>query len=193
MKLIAGLGNPGKQYLKTRHNVGFSAVRSICYHNNISSFQAKFNGELAITKLKQYDIIFFMPMAYMNNSGVPIEKVAKFYKICAENILVIHDDLDVCVGKMKIKKGGGDAGHNGVKSIDNLIGKDYQRLRIGIGKPNTPNTVSDYVLGEFSSVDFKKINTIFEFLGTNLGILLDDQKEKFLNLYNIYYNCRMLS
>ena len=183
MKLVIGLGNPGSKYKNTRHNIGFSFIESMCSKYNILDFTDKFDGKLTRKKFFNHDILFFMPMTYMNNSGIPISKLVNFYKIPLENIFVIYDDLDLTVGKIRIKIGGGNAGHNGLKSIDQYIGNNYCKIKIGIDKPQKTSMITNYVLGKFEENDLSKINRIFDFLADNFNLILNHENEKFLNLY----------
>lgn len=148
MKLIIGLGNPGSQYADTRHNIGFNVIDSL-----VSSLGARdiskssFYGELHRT----HDTLFLKPTTYMNLSGKSVIAVKNFFKIDLENIMVIHDDLDLPFGALKFKVGGGHGGHNGLKSIDAVVGKEYRRIRMGIGKPLYKSQVADFVLSKFNS------------------------------------------
>jgi peptidyl-tRNA hydrolase, PTH1 family len=190
MKLVIGLGNPGLKYKDTRHNIGFSAIEAICNKYNILDFTDKFDGKLTRKKISNHDILFFMPMTYMNNSGIPVGKLVNFYKIAVENIFVIYDDLDLSIGKIRIKVGGGNAGHNGLKSIDQHIGNNYCKVRIGIDKPQKTSMITNYVLGKFEENDLKKINNIFHFLADNFNLILNYEKEKFLNMYYSRLYCK---
>ncbi|WP_236870624.1 aminoacyl-tRNA hydrolase [Candidatus Bandiella numerosa] len=184
MKLVIGLGNPGFKYKETRHNLGFNAIEVLAKKFKISEFQDKFDGKIAKATIFNQDIIFFLPMTFMNNSGIPISKVVNFYKIPLSDIFIIFDDLDLVVGKIKIKIGGRDAGHNGLKSIDSYVGKNYNKIKIGIGRPALAAMVTNYVLNKFDESEFYQINTILNFLAENLNLILSEQHEKFLNLYH---------
>ena len=183
MKLVIGLGNPGLKYKDTRHNIGFNALEAIGNKYNISGYTNRFEGKLTRKKFSNHDILFFMPMTYMNNSGIPISKLVNFYKIPLENVFVIYDDLDLPVGKIRIKIGGGNAGHNGLKSIDHHIGKNYCKIKIGIDKPQESSMITNYVLSKFEENDLRKINRIFDFLADNINLILNHENDKFLNLY----------
>ena len=188
MKLLVGLGNPGKKYQHTRHNVGFNAIKIIASKYEISDFQNKFDGQMAKIKFLDEQIILFMPMTYMNNSGIPISKVVNFYKIPIDDIYVIFDDLDLAVGRIKIKKGGGNIGHNGLKSIDRCIGKLYDKVRIGICHPQVKTAVFNYVLSNFTKPELEKINLVLNFIAENNPMLLNKEFDKFMNLYYATYN-----
>jgi len=145
--LFAGLGNPGSQYEETRHNIGFKVIDSL-----VASFDARdisknaFYGELR----RSASILFLKPNTYMNLSGKSLLPVKQFFKIDLENIVVIHDDIDLPFGAVRFKRGGGHGGHNGLKSIDAMVGKEYLRVRIGVGKPERKSQVADYVLHDFT-------------------------------------------
>ena len=148
MLLIVGLGNPGTQYENTRHNIGFKVIDKL-----VSDFGARdisknsFYGEL----FKSSDILLLKPTTFMNLSGKSLQAVKNFYKIELEDIVVIHDDIDLPFSALRFKKGGGHGGHNGLRSIDGMIGKEYTRVRMGVGKPEYKSQVADYVLHDFSS------------------------------------------
>jgi len=157
MHLIIGLGNIGEDYLLTRHNVGFMVIDEITKNLttaniNKSNFQS--------TLLKSGYNLFSKPTTYMNNSGVAVNSIMDYYKIDIEDIIVIHDDLDLPFGTVKYKVGGGHGGHNGLRSIDAHIGKEYIRVRIGIGKPEDRSNVANYVLSNFSKEEMNKLQDI---------------------------------
>jgi len=157
MKLIVGLGNPGKKYEKNRHNVGFLAVDYLIDKFNATRVSSKFKGEL----FKSNDFLFLKPTTYMNLSGEAVRAVKDFYKLNNDDIIVIHDDIDLKTGALKFKKGGGSGGHNGLKSIDSHIGNDYWRVRIGVGRPERKEEVVNYVLSDFSEDEFECIKKLF--------------------------------
>jgi peptidyl-tRNA hydrolase, PTH1 family len=183
MKLIIGLGNPGLKYKQTRHNLGFDAVAILADKFKTQVFQDKFDGKISKITIFDQEVVFFMPMTFMNNSGIPISKLVNFYKISLNDIFVIFDDLDLAIGKIKIKTGGRDAGHNGLKSIDSHIGKNYTKIKIGIGRPPLASMVTNYVLNKFHASESDEINMIFHFLADNFNLILCKRYEKFLNLY----------
>ena len=159
MKLIVGLGNIGKEYENTRHNIGFIAIDKMLENQNYSTInKSQFKGTL----YKSEDYLFLKPSTYMNLSGESVRAVKDFYKIDNDDIIVIHDDLDLKLGALRFKKGGGHGGHNGLKSIDSHIGNDYYRIRIGIGRPVEKNKVIDFVLGRFKEEELNKLSKTLE-------------------------------
>ena len=151
-RLIVGLGNPGNEYAQHRHNVGFMAVDSLAAALK-GSFSLKYSGLFASVQVDNEKILLLKPQTYMNLSGNSVQAAAQFYKIPVERITVLHDELDLAFGTVRMKTGGGDAGHNGLKSISAALGADYARIRIGIGHPGHRDMVSDYVLSPFSTVE----------------------------------------
>lgn len=159
--LIVGLGNPGAQYEKTRHNVGFMAVRHFVPDD--ATWRNEHNALTVSENINGCRVIFALPQTFMNNSGMAVGALVRFYKIPVENVIVIHDDMDLKPGAMREKTGGGSAGHNGIKSIDAAIGVNYCRIRIGIGHPrdfDLPINPADWVLGKFSDNEMKIINDV---------------------------------
>ena len=150
MYLICGLGNPGKKYINTRHNLGFLLIDKLLQNYKFKLIKSNNKRELYKGSIGDHACILLKPMTYMNLSGSSVLEVMNFYKIKKSKLYVLHDDIDLKIGKIKIKIGGGNGGHNGLKSIDASIGKDYLRLRIGIGHPGNKNLVSNYVLKKFS-------------------------------------------
>ncbi len=152
MWLIVGLGNPGAKYEYTRHNIGFLTLDHLVGMTGAHSLSSSsFHGELHKTS----QILFLKPLTFMNRSGIAVQAVKNFYKIDLERIIVIHDDLDLPFGAIRFKRGGGNGGHNGLKSIDSMVGNDYIRIRMGIGKPRFKSQVVDYVLHDFSAEEMK--------------------------------------
>lgn len=161
--LIVGLGNPGDKYSMTRHNVGFMAVDNMAGAD--ATWKKEKNALVAATNVAGQKVIFAKPQTYMNNSGMPVQALMTFYKIPLDNLVVIHDDMDLKVGDVREKLGGGSAGHNGIKSIDNMVGKEYFRVRIGVGHPRDNGLQmdpADWVLGKFISDDMKKISAAID-------------------------------
>lgn len=180
MYLIVGLGNPGEQYKNTRHNVGFMALDEICKCHSFSSFKKKFDGLIAEGNISSQRVLLLKPMTFMNLSGNAVLQAATFYKIKPQDIIVIHDDLDLLVGKIKAKNGGGNAGHNGLKSIDSIIGNAYNRIRIGIG--NNKQEVVSHVLGNFNRQEAEVIEMQLKKISDNINFLVEGDLNKFSSI-----------
>lgn len=149
MRLLVGLGNPGSRYAMNRHNVGFMAIDALAKRHEFGPFRAKFHGALAEGTIGASKVLALKPETYMNASGECIGAAAHFYKIEPQEIAVIHDDIDLAEGKLRVKRGGGDGGHNGLRSIDAVLGPDYWRVRVGVGHPGMKELVEAYVLQNF--------------------------------------------
>ena len=160
MFLFVGLGNPTPNSENNRHNIGFKIIDAINSKFKLSKQKPKFKGLLTTGNINEKKVYAIKPLTFMNNSGICIRELIEYFKIEAENIIVFHDDLDIDFGKIKTKFGGSSAGHNGIESIDKFIGKDYSRVRIGIGKPNDKIAVSDYVLKDFDDDEKQQLETL---------------------------------
>ncbi len=166
--LIVGLGNPGSEYKNTRHNVGFMAARQIANRLNlIWKSSSKFKANIASGNIDNNKIILVQPETFMNLSGTSVSLIKSYYNIPLEDVIVIHDDLDIEIGLMKYKMGGGSAGHNGIKSLDQHIGSGYHRLRIGISRPEFASMVSSYVLSDFKEDEITIINSLLDKLANS--------------------------
>lgn len=183
MFLVVGLGNPGAEYVATRHNVGFMAADEIHRRYNFSSFRTKFDGLIAEGQIEGEKVYLLKPQTYMNLSGNSVVKVANFYKILPQNIIVIHDDMDLPTDKIKAKLGGGAGGHNGLKSIDACISPNYNRIRIGVGHPQnkTGENVINHVLSGFSKADKVNIENDIDIVADIIGILIKKGVAEFSN------------
>ncbi|MEG8229812.1 aminoacyl-tRNA hydrolase [Candidatus Rickettsia tasmanensis] len=182
MILVIGLGNPGKEYQYTRHNVGFIAIEKIANQYNSSfSTKKKFNCEIAETISDGQKIIFIKSTTYMNLSGKSVISVKTYYNIHPAKIFVIHDDIDLETGRIKLKTGGGNGGHNGLKSIDGVIGNNYNRIRIGVGRPQNNQDVADYVLNNFSKPEYETVMQAIDRITSNFGLILENKLEEFKN------------
>ncbi len=181
MWLFVGLGNPGGEYAKNRHNVGFMVIDNI--HDNettFSNFRSKFQGELSEGRLSGQKVILLKPTTYMNNSGQSVAQVAKFYKIPPENIIVFHDELDISAGDVRVKQGGGNAGHNGLKSIQAHLGTaDFWRVRIGIGRPHPNADVSNYVLDNFSKEECVWLEPLIDILSGKTSEIIENNPKTY--------------
>ncbi|BDU59599.1 peptidyl-tRNA hydrolase [Candidatus Rickettsia kotlanii] len=182
MILVIGLGNPGQEYQYTRHNIGFVAIEKIVNQYN-SSFNTKkkFNCEIAETISDRQKIIFIKPTTYMNLSGKSVISVKTYYNIHPAKIFVIHDDIDLETGRIKFKTDGGNGGHNGLKSIDWVIGNNYNRIRIGVGRPQNNQDVANYVLNNFSKPEYERVMQAIDSITSNFGLILENKLEEFKN------------
>lgn len=184
--VIVGLGNPGIQYNNTRHNIGFMLLDLIVTEFDFQTFRKKFDGLISIGKIYNKHIILFKPYTFINNSGGPLLKLISFFKIHPKNIIVIHDEADIPFSKIKIKKGGGTGGHNGLNSINEYINNDYLRLRVGIGKDDLMG-LSKHVLSGFKKEE--NITQVLTHISCNFKFLLtEDQNSSFNNNLSIPIN-----
>ena len=184
MFLFVGLGNPTPNSENNRHNIGFKIIDAINSKFKLSKQKPKFKGLLTTGNINEKKVYAIKPLTFMNNSGICIRELIEYFKIEAENIIVFHDDLDIDFGKIKTKFGGSSAGHNGIESIDKFIGKDYSRVRIGIGKPNDKIAVSDYVLKDFDYDEKQQLETLKNNITENLAILIDKKLDLFSSTVN---------
>lgn len=174
MFLIVGLGNPGIEYAETRHNVGFMTADALAGAYGFGPFRQKFDGLVAEGRIGGEKICLLKPQTYMNLSGNSVVKAAHFYKILPQNIIVIHDDMDLPVGKIKAKLGGGAGGHNGLKSIDAAVTPGYNRIRIGVGHPQGGGeAVVNHVLSRFSKADAELLAADIEAVVQNIGLVIE--------------------
>ena len=184
MLLFVGLGNPTPDSENNRHNVGFKIIDSINKKFNLSKQKPKFKGLLTTGNIDNKKVYAIKPLTFMNNSGICRRELIEYFKINAEDIIVFHDDLDVEFGKIKAKFGGSSAGHNGIASIDKFIGKDYSRVRIGIGKPKTNIEVADYVLQNFDEDEMLGIEKISKDITESISILVKKKLDLFSSTVN---------
>jgi PTH1 family peptidyl-tRNA hydrolase len=178
MYLLVGLGNPGKKYEYNRHNIGYLSIDKLLSCFGEYTERKKFNSILYEIKLNSQKILLAKPLTYMNNSGEPINQLINYYKIPSSNVFVFHDELDIPFGNIKLKKGGGNAGHNGLKSLVSHLNNDFIRIRIGISHPGSKELVSNYVLNNFSSNEKKSLDTILSYISSNIDKIINE-KEKF--------------
>ena len=184
MLLFVGLGNPTPDSENNRHNVGFKIIDSINKEFNLSKQKPKFKGLLTTGNINNKKVYAIKPLTFMNNSGICIRELIEYFKIEAQDIIVFHDDLDVEFGKIKAKFGGSNAGHNGIASIDKFIGKDYSRVRIGIGKPKNNIRVSDYVLQNFDEDETLEVEKISKNILDSISILVEKKLDLFSSTVN---------
>ena len=184
MLLFVGLGNPTPDSENNRHNVGFKIIDAINKKFSLSKQKPKFKGLLTTGNIEGEKVYAIKPLTFMNNSGICIRELLEYFKIDAEDVIVFHDDLDVEFGKIKAKFGGSSAGHNGIASIDKFIGKDYSRVRIGIGKPKGKIEISDYVLQNFDSDEVIAIDKILANITESIDILVKKKLDLFSSTIN---------
>ena len=185
MKCIVGLGNPGRKYRKTRHNIGFMVIDELLKRHNWKLNKSKFNGDYAVEHLHGEKIMLLKPQTYMNLSGEAVRPLADYYNIKVQDILVIYDDLDLPVGKVRLRQKGGHGGHNGIRScLSHLEEKDFKRLRLGIGRPTTPIPVVDYVLSKFPKSDHEAVNSSINKASDACESWLEESFDKVMNEFN---------
>jgi peptidyl-tRNA hydrolase, PTH1 family len=179
--LIAGLGNPGAEYARNRHNVGFMVADVMADRHKFGPWRARFQGHVADGTLAGRKIHLLKPMTYMNESGNSVGAALRFYKLPLSALVIIHDELDLAAGKLKVKTGGGDAGNNGARSITAALGPDYRRVRIGIGHPGAKHRVSNHVLGNFSKADEEWLVPMLDAVAEAAPYLAQDDDPGFMN------------
>ena len=184
MLLFVGLGNPTPDSENNRHNVGFKIIDAINKKFSLSKQKPKFKGLLTTGNIEGEKVYSIKPLTFMNNSGICIRELLEYFKFDAEDVFVFHDDLDVEFGKIKAKFGGSSAGHNGIASIDKFIGKEYSRVRIGIGKPRENIEVSDFVLQNFDEEEMSSIEKISNNMNNSISILVDKKLDLFSSTVN---------
>jgi PTH1 family peptidyl-tRNA hydrolase len=182
MRLVVGLGNPGTRYARNRHNIGFRSVEAIARRYGFPAFRSRFKGELAEGVIAGERCLLLRPQTFMNDSGESVLAAMSFYKIPPAEIVVIHDELDLRPGKVRVKRGGGNAGHNGLRSIDALIGADYWRVRIGIGHPGIRELVHPYVLENFTADEERLIVApLLDAVAETIPLLLEGAPDAFMS------------
>ena len=182
MRLVVGLGNPGSRYARNRHNIGFMAVEAIARRHGIPSFRSRFKGELAEGPIGGERRLLLKPQTFMNDSGESVAETARFYKISPSEIVVIHDEIDLRPGKLRVKCGGGTAGHKGLRSIDALLGPDFWRVRIGVGHPGIKELVLPYVLQNFPGEEVSLwVAPLLDAVAEAIGLLLSGAPDAFMS------------
>jgi peptidyl-tRNA hydrolase, PTH1 family len=179
MKLFVGLGNPGAGYVFNRHNVGFMAVDAIAAAHNFPGWRKRFSGAACEAKLGREPVLLLKPGTFMNESGRAVGEAVRFYKLDLGDVIVFHDELDLAPGKVRVKTGGGVAGHNGLKSLSAHIGNDYVRVRIGIGHPGSRELVTGYVLHDFTKVDHAWLEPLLGAIAEDAPYLAEGANDKF--------------
>ena len=184
MLLLVGLGNPNPNNTNNRHNVGFLVIDAINTKFQLSKQKPKFKGLLTTGQIDEQKVYAIKPLTFMNSSGICIKEVIEYFKIDAKDVFVFHDDMDIDIGKVKVKFGGSDAGHNGIVSIDKNIGKNYSRIRIGIGRPKSNSTGVDHVLDNFSKDEKQSVEEITKNIIGSLSILIKKNLDLFSSKVN---------
>lgn len=181
MWLIVGLGNPGAAYAQHRHNVGFMVADAVANAQRFSAYSKKFGGELADGMVGDTKCLLLKPLTYMNHSGQSVGEACRFYKIAPDHVVVVHDDLDLAFGKIRIKQGGGHGGHNGLRDIDAHIGKDYWRVRFGIDHPGHKDRVHDYVLSNFAKAEQPDVASLCDIIAAELPLFFTQGHEALMS------------
>jgi peptidyl-tRNA hydrolase, PTH1 family len=179
--LVVGLGNPGPKYHANRHNIGFMAVDAIARRHGFGPFRSRFQGEIAEGVVDGARVLVLKPMTFMNESGRSVAAAARFFKIPTERIMVLHDELDLAAGKIRVKDGGGHAGHNGLKSLHAHLGAEYRRVRLGIGHPGDKNRVVGYVLEDFAKADAAWLDPLLDAVADNFPHLAEGDASTFMS------------
>jgi PTH1 family peptidyl-tRNA hydrolase len=180
MWVVAGLGNPGPEHAGQRHNVGFMVADAIAADTHAPAFRQAFSSHITETRIADQKVWLLKPMTYMNRSGKAVGEVMRYYDIPSERVLVIHDELDLVFGKVRIKKGGGHGGHNGLRDIDAHIGKDYWRMRVGIGHPGHKDQVHGYVLHDFSKAEREFVSQLNDIIARELPLFFKESPESLM-------------
>jgi peptidyl-tRNA hydrolase, PTH1 family len=180
MKLLVGLGNPGSAYARHRHNIGFMAVDRIAARHDLGSWKKRFHGLTSDGVIGGRRVVLLKPQTYMNDSGRSVQDAQRFLKIADADVMVFHDELDLAPGKVRVKTGGGNAGHNGLRSITAHIGNDYGRVRLGIGHPGAKHLVSGYVLHDFAKADADWLEPLLDAIADAAGRLAGGDEQRFL-------------
>jgi peptidyl-tRNA hydrolase, PTH1 family len=181
MKLFAGLGNPGAKYAGNRHNIGFMALNAIADAHDFAPWRTKFQGEVSEGRLGSEKVVLLKPHTFMNLSGQSVAEALRFYKLDMADLVVFHDELDLAPGKLRLKHGGGHAGHNGLRSIHGHLGPDYTRVRLGIGHPGHKDRVAAYVLSDFAKSDQDWLDDLMRGIADGAPDLAEGDGPRFLN------------
>jgi peptidyl-tRNA hydrolase, PTH1 family len=181
MLLFVGLGNPGPQHVGNRHNIGFMAVQTIAKRHNIGPWRRRFQGVTTEGPIGSERLLLLLPGTFMNESGRAVAEAAHFYKLGLESVVVFHDEIDLAPAKVRVKVGGGVAGHNGLRSISAHIGNDYRRVRIGVGHPGVKELVHGYVLNDFAKSERPWVEALCDIMADNAELLVKGQDASFQN------------
>ena len=181
MRLLVGLGNPGPKYEKNRHNIGFMAVDEVVRRHSFSGFRSRFQGLVAEGTVDGRKLLILKPLTYMNRSGEAVGQALRFYKFAPEEVAVLYDEIDLEPGKLRVKLGGGHGGHNGLRSIDSHIGKDYWRVRMGVGHPGRKELVNRHVLSDFAKPDWDWVDPLLSAVAEAMPDLVADDASRFMS------------
>ncbi len=181
MKLLVGLGNPGAQYAGHRHNIGFMALDRIAGDHGFGPWRSKFQGQLTEGQCGSSKVLLLKPGTFMNLSGQAVQAACAFHKVDPADVIVFHDEIDLAPGKVRLKTGGGHAGHNGLRSIHGHLGPDYDRVRLGVGHPGHKDRVPGYVLHDFAKADQDWLDDVLRGISDGIGSLIDGHGDRFLN------------
>jgi PTH1 family peptidyl-tRNA hydrolase len=188
MRLIAGLGNPGPKYERHRHNVGFMSVDAIVRRHAFAPYRARFHALAADGVIAGEKVIALKPMTYMNDSGRAVGAALRFYKLDPAALVVIHDEIDLVFGKLRVKRNGGNAGHNGLRSLDAHIGPDYWRVRVGVGHPGERHLVMPFLLHDFGKEESAFVGRMVEAIAEALPLLIAGDEGQFMNRVAVLIN-----
>ncbi len=181
MRLLVGLGNPGAEYARNRHNIGFMALDAIRSRHGIPAWRRRFHGVATEGELAGERVVLLLPGTFMNESGLAVAEAAHFYKIGAGDIVVFHDEIELPPGKVRVKTGGGNAGHNGLRSISSHVGNDYRRVRIGVGHPGVKELVHNHVLSDFAKAERPWVEAVCDIIADNAGLIAKGNDASFQN------------
>lgn len=181
MLLLVGLGNPGARHARHRHNIGFMALDEIARRQNLGAWRARFRSEAAEGLVGTDKVLAMKPQTYMNNAGEAVGAAARFFRLTPGQVIVLHDDLDLAPGKMRVKQGGGNAGHNGLRSIEAHVGNAFWRVRLGIGHPGDKNLVHAWVLSDFAKAELDWVEPLCAAVAEEIPRLLAGEREAFMS------------
>jgi PTH1 family peptidyl-tRNA hydrolase len=181
MRLLVGLGNPGAEYARNRHNIGFMALDAIRSRHGIPPWRRRFHGVATEGELAGERVVLLLPGTFMNDSGLAVADAARYYKIETGDIVVVHDEIELPPGKVRVKTGGGNAGHNGLRSISSHVGNDYRRVRIGVGHPGVKELVHNHVLSDFAKAERPWVEAVCDIIADNAGLIAKGEDSTFQN------------
>jgi PTH1 family peptidyl-tRNA hydrolase len=190
MLLFVGLGNPGERYAGNRHNIGFMALQAVAERHGIKPWRRRFQGVAVEGIIGAEKVLLLLPGTYMNESGRAVAEAAHFYKLDAGAVVVFHDEAELPPGKVRVKKGGGNAGHNGLRSISEHIGNDYRRVRLGVGHPGDKNLMEAYVLQNFAKDEWPWVKALCEIIADNAALLVEGKDSSFQNKVHLAMNAK---